>query len=261
MQPPAAWRAFLFAARFLTRLPLPDPGPLAAHEQGWAALFYPVVGLLSGALLAIAALPLSAVPALAGAAVLLILWTWLSGALHLDGLADCADAWVGGLGSRERTLQIMKDPHSGAMAVAAVTLVLLAKLAGLAALLQAAITPVQLALLLLWLPALARAQLPALALTTVSARAEGLGAALRTHLPRRLGWLVLAGTWLLAALSLGAWTGMLLLAAAVVLWRWRRSMLTRLGGFTGDTAGALVELTETAMLLGIVMLLPQPAGV
>lgn len=259
--PPAAWRAFLFSGRFLTRLPLPDPGPLAAQEQGWAALFYPAVGLLMGAVLAVVALPLDTASGLAGAAVLLVLWTWLSGGLHLDGLADCADAWVGGLGSRERTLQILKDPHSGAMAVVAVTLVLLAKLAGLSALLEAGITPLQLALVLLLLPALARAQLLALALTTASARAEGLGAALRNHLPRGLAVAVLGAAWAAASLLLPlAWFGVLVATALAVLWIWRRSMLVRLGGFTGDTAGALVELTEAAMLLGVVLALPRAAG-
>jgi adenosylcobinamide-GDP ribazoletransferase len=47
------------------------------------------------------------------AALLLALWVLLSGALHLDGLADSADAWLGGFGDRERTLQIMKDRAAG----------------------------------------------------------------------------------------------------------------------------------------------------
>ena len=51
-----------------------------------------------------------------------------------DGLADSADAWVGGLGDRERTLAIMKDPRSGPMGVTAVVLVLLLKFAALASL-------------------------------------------------------------------------------------------------------------------------------
>jgi adenosylcobinamide-GDP ribazoletransferase len=57
------------------------------------------------------------------AALVLILWVWSTGALHLDGLADSADAWVGGLASRERTLEIMKDPRSGPAAVTAIGLV------------------------------------------------------------------------------------------------------------------------------------------
>jgi adenosylcobinamide-GDP ribazoletransferase len=215
-------------------------------------LFYPLVGLLIGALLAGSAALLQQAPPLAAAALLLILWVWLTGGLHLDGLADCADAWVGGLGSRERTFAILKDPHTGAMGVITLVLALLAKLAALAALVEHGAL-----LALLWLPALARAQLLALPLTTVSARAEGMGAALRRHLPRRAAWSVLILTWLVALLSLAPSVGVIapILAAValLVLWAARRAMGERLGGFTGDTAGALVELTEIALLLTLVL--------
>lgn len=249
---PAAWRGFLFAARFLTRWPLPDPGMPTADqlrlEMGRTALFYPLVGLLLGASLAAVSWLLAAAPTLAAAALLLILWVWSTGALHLDGLADCADAWVGGLGSRERTFDILKDPHSGAMGVVALILILIAKLACVAALLEQGTAP----LVLLGLPALARAQVLALALTTPYARVDGMGAAMRTHLPRRAGWLVLLLTWVLAVTlvlyGLGAIGLVLLLPALLVFWRWRASLVQRLGGYTGDGAGALVEMTEIALL-------------
>lgn len=248
-----AWRAFLIAGRFLTRLPLPDPGLPTPAVSGRGALFYPLVGLVVGALLALPTVLLSGAPPLPAAALVLGLWVWLTGALHLDGLADCADAWVGGLGSRERTFAILKDPHAGAMAVVALVLILLVKLAALTALLEQGAWPV-----LLWLPALARAQLLALSLTTPPARPDGMGAALREHLPRGPAWLVLALTWVLALALLvpvlGPVVMWMAIVAAAVLWIWRRAMLQRLGGFTGDTAGALVELTETALLLALVLL-------
>lgn len=268
----------LLAARFLTRLPLPDPGrwlgrwlgrEARASADGGAtpdamlvgrsALCYPLVGLLLGALMAVPWLLLETLagplPMLAVAAVLLLIWTWSTGGLHLDGLSDCADAWVGGLGSRERTLVLLKDPLTGSMGVVALVLVLMAKFAGLASLPAGP----QGALMLLLTPAIARLQLLALALTTVSARPDGLGAALRQGLPRRAGWLVLSSGALAAALLLWAIQGgsaaaLMLSTSAIVFWLWRRSMLHRLQGFTGDTAGALVELTEALLLLGLVLL-------
>jgi adenosylcobinamide-GDP ribazoletransferase len=66
------------------------------------------------------------------AALLLTVWVLLSGGLHLDGLADSADAWLGGFGDRERTLTIMKDPRSGPIAVVVLVLVLLLKFCALA---------------------------------------------------------------------------------------------------------------------------------
>jgi len=261
---PGPLRAFLLAGRFLTRWPLPDPGlpeaPFLAPAMGRAALFYPLIGLLLGALLALSALVLAPSPPLVGAVVLLILWVWSSGALHLDGLADCADAWVGGLGSRERTLEILKDPRSGAMGVVALVLVLLAKLAAIAALLEAGHASV-----LLLAPALARAQLLLLALTTPYARADGMGAAMRAHLPRAGGWAVVALAWalsgVLALTGMGLAGVLPLLGAAWLFWRWRRSLIARLGGYTGDGAGALVELTEVVLLTGAALLVPMGGGV
>ena len=251
----AVWRALLLAGRFLTRWPLPDPGmPSPAElgpEMGRAALFYPLVGLLLGTALAGLALLLEHAPTLAAAAVLLIFWVWSTGALHLDGLADCADAWVGGLGSRERTLEILKDPRTGAMGVVTLVLALLGKFAGSAALLEGA--GIGALLLLVWLPALARAQLLLLALTTPYARSDGMGAAMRLHLHRPAAWLLVVLSWSIAALLAviafgpsGLWLPLLALAVYRI---WRRSLLGRLGGYTGDGAGALVELTETLLLL------------
>lgn len=256
----------LFAFRFLTRVPLPavaDASPIEASPLmlGRSALCYPLAGLFLGMgllllWLGVASLPGNA-PAPATAVLLLAFWVWSTGGLHLDGLGDCADAWVGGLGSRERTLKILKDPLIGSMGVVALVLILLIKFAALASL------PAGLpsALILLLTPALARAQLLALSLTTGSARPDGLGAALQQSLPRRAAGLVLGLSGLLALLLFalaGHWAlGIALVGtAAMLLFAWRRSMIKRLGGLTGDTAGALVELTEAALLLIAVLLYP-----
>jgi adenosylcobinamide-GDP ribazoletransferase len=237
---------------------LPDPGAADAMTLGRSALCYPLVGLLLGGglallWLAVVGLPGEA-PPLALAALLLAVWTWCTGGLHLDGLADCADAWVGGLGSRERTLALLKDPLTGSMGVVAIVLVLLIKFAALASL------PSGMAagLILLLVPGIARLQLLVLALTTVSARPDGLGAALRRTLPRRAAQAVVTfgvGGVVLALAVAGLWLAALasLIVAGSLLWSWRRSLLDRIGGFTGDTAGALVELTEAALLLTLVL--------
>ncbi|MEA3639474.1 MAG: adenosylcobinamide-GDP ribazoletransferase [Lamprobacter sp.] len=257
----------LVAMRFLTRLPLPRAmgvSPMDASQivLGRSALCYPLVGLLLGLVLLLLWLGLTWLPRdappLATAALLLAFWVWSTGGLHLDGLGDCADAWVGGLGSRERTLKILKDPLTGSMGVVALGLILVIKFAALASL---PASPVG-ALMLLLTPALARAQLLALPLSTPPARPDGLGAALFNQLPRRgAGWvLALSGALALLLFALVGrwWLGVVLMVtAAMLLFVWRRSMLERLGGFTGDTAGALVELTEAALLLAAVLLVGQ----
>ncbi len=237
----------LIAVQFLTSVPVRLPGMPSPQELGRSLLWYPLVGLLIGLLLYGLDALLSGAPPLLHAALLLAAWVALSGALHLDGLADSADAWLGGFGDRERTLTIMKDPRSGPIAVVTVVLVLLLKFAALVALVEQ-----QHASALLLAPWLARGLLPLLFMTTPYVRAGGLGQALAEHLPRQRLPLVLA-LHALAMLLFGG-SALLMLVAGLLLFVWlRRRMLQRLGGTTGDTAGAMVELVECAGLVLIAL--------
>lgn len=244
--------SFWIALQFLTRLPVPGGGEYLAERVGRSLAWYPLVGLIIGALLAAAAWLLQGQPPLLSAAVLLALWVALSGALHLDGLADSADAWVGGMGDRERTLAIMKDPSSGPVGVTVLLLVLLLKFSALAALAAGALLPA-----LLLLPALARSAVALLFVTTPYVRAGGLGEALSAHAPRAL---VIAGALLSALLLLlapGVAGAAALLVSALLWLALRRQVLQRLGGFTGDIAGALLELIECTALLVIALGAPH----
>ncbi|MFJ3008185.1 adenosylcobinamide-GDP ribazoletransferase [Pseudomonas fluorescens] len=236
------------ALQFLSSLPIRLPGMPEPEQLGRSLLFYPLVGLLFGLILWVLNLALSGAPLLLHAALLLTVWVLLSGALHLDGLADSADAWLGGFGDRERTLTIMKDPRSGPIAVVTLVLVLLLKFCALLALIEQGH-----ALMLLIVPLLGRAALLGLFLTTPYVRAGGLGQALADHVPRRAGWWVL-GASALACLLIAGVTAIVALVVAFVGFVWlRQVMMRRLGGTTGDTAGALLELLEMAVLVGVVL--------
>ncbi len=233
-------RGLLAAIGFLTRLPVPAQAFEGAGTPARTLPWYPVVGLLIGLLLYGASWLLSSAPPLLAAALLLVFWVALTGGLHLDGLADSADAWVGGLGDRERTLAIMKDPRSGPMAVIAVVLVLLLKFAALASLPPHASA--------LWLaPLLARSALTGAFMVTPYVRSGGLGSAL-VGASRGASALGLAFA-LLVSLFAG-WGGIrAVLMALVVFVVWRLACLRRLGGMTGDTCGALAECVEAAVLV------------
>jgi adenosylcobinamide-GDP ribazoletransferase len=235
----------LAAIGFLTRVPVPvrvfDDERAKARSLAW----YPLVGLLIGAALTGFAWCLRDAPSLLSAALVLLAWVVLTGALHLDGLADSADAWVGGLGDPARTLEIMKDPRSGPAGVVAVVMLLLLKLAALASLPAHAIVLLPLA------PVLARMALTLAFVTTPYVRKAGLGSAL-VAAPRAACWLsVLAGTG--ACIAMG-WRGAVALIAAVLMFvLWRRACTRRIGGTTGDTAGALAELVEAAVLVALAL--------
>lgn len=237
-------KPLFLALQFLTRLPTPSLNNLTPRDWGRSALAYPLVGLLLGLILAMLQFIVGASEPLLQAALLLTAWVLLTGGLHLDGLADSADAWVGGHGDRERTLEIMKDPRSGPAAIAAVVLVLLLKFAALAALFQShAWTALLLA------PLLGRTALLGMLLSTPYVRSGGLGAALAGHLPRQAGYMLLLATALGVCFVADGWKA--LLAVLVVGWLLRRAFLARLGGVTGDTLGATVELAEAAALLAL----------
>ncbi len=239
-------RALLIAIGFLTRIPVPARVLADRKAQASSLTWYPAVGALIGLLLALLATLLDGAPDLLTAALVLLAWVALSGGMHLDGLADSADAWVGGMGNAERTLAIMKDPACGPMGVLAIVLALLLKFAALASLLHAAWP------LLVLVPMLARAAMTALFLTTPYVRPGGLGDLLQ-HAPRRTCHIALAIT--AAAALLTGWPGLaLILVTAAITWWLRRASLARINGFTGDLAGALGEITETALILTAALL-------
>lgn len=236
------------ALQFLSSLPIRLPGMPTPEELGRSLLFYPLVGLLFGVILWALNIALAGAPLLLHAALLLTVWVLLSGALHLDGLADSADAWLGGFGDRERTLTIMKDPRSGPIAVVTLVLVLLLKYAALLALIEK-----HQGMALIIVPLIGRAALLGLFLTTTYVRAGGLGQALADHLPRKTGWQVLAVSSVVCVLIAG-FNAVVALLLAVVVFIWlRHLMVRRLGGTTGDTAGALLELLEMSVLVGLAL--------
>ena len=250
-------RAALVALQFLTRLPLRvEPRP-SAREVGLSLACYPLVGLALGIALWGIYLAVSRLPSLLGAAIVLTAWVLITGALHLDGLADTADAWVGGHGDRERTLEIMKDPRSGPVAVAAVNCLLLLKLAALTALAthlhSAPWRDMRLAAGCILPPLLARAAIPVLFAHTAYVRADGIAQDLTAHQSRLAGAVTvtltvictLAACRALGAIALGA----AVLAYVIVRW----GLVRRLGGFTGDGAGALIEVIEATCLIACVV--------
>jgi adenosylcobinamide-GDP ribazoletransferase len=235
------------AVGFLTRVPV-GGSALGADDVARASVLFPAVGAAVGALVAVAALGFAAfLPTLVAAALAVAVEVIVVGGLHLDGLADTADAL--GAGSRERALEIMRDPVTGAFGTTAVVLDVVVKTAALAALLQGSrVLP---AVVGAW--ALGRAVPLALALVLPYARdGAGLGRALTDGAGlARLATGVTLGVGLAFAVGgadaapavAGAATAALLVGFAA-----RRVF----GGVTGDVLGAAAEMGTTVALVGAV---------
>lgn len=229
-------RALILAIQFLTRLPTPPLRNFDAAELTRCAHWFPLVGLLVGSCVACALWLGSRVDPALGALLGVLVWVWITGALHLDGLADMSDALGAAHRDPDKFLAVLADPHLGTFGVVSVVLQLLAKFVLLLVLAQHGD-----AWAVVLIPAWARwgtliwAQLPPLK--------PGMG--------ERYGWQI-------STLSITLW-GLLLLAcstsmpalcaAPLLVLAWRQWLLRRCGGMTGDLLGAGVEVTETAALL------------
>jgi adenosylcobinamide-GDP ribazoletransferase len=234
------WAPIAGSIGFLTILPVPHVDLPPAHLTRAVALF-PLVGALLGALLGGFGLLLDRLlPSGPTAALLLASGAVVTGALHLDGLIDSADA-LGGHTVEER-LAIMRDSRIGAFGAIAAALTILAQFACLSVLTGFA----RLAALVLaytmsrWALLLALGLFPA-------ARSEGLGATFHAVASRSAG--IVGTVFVFAVALLFSEVGSAVLAVGVVVTLGGGTFLShRLGGMTGDACGALAVITETAVL-------------
>lgn len=239
--------AFSLAWALCTRVPLPKgcyPVQITPHLQSLSVSFYPLVGLLLGALLLMlyAVLP-AHTGALFSAVILVCVWVALTGAMHLDGLADSVDAYCAGHKGDAVAMKVFKDPASGPMAVAAVVLVLLLKVAALAVLLEQQQLFALFAALFVsrWL------LFPAMAFTPY-VRERGMASEMLLK-PFVKRWLLVSGIGLIIVMAVAPLAAFWFIAAAGLAFVWRRMWMKTIGGFVGDCLGAQVELTEALILV------------
>jgi adenosylcobinamide-GDP ribazoletransferase len=246
----------LRALSLLTTLPVRGRWE-AGTVAGRAMAAYPLAGALIGGLLAglAALLALTGLPArapLLSPALVLLAWVLLTGALHLDGWADCCDALFVPV-SRERRLEILKDPRLGSFGGVGLVLLLLVKLAAIQG--AGAGTPGLTGLALA--PVLARWAVVVAAFVSPLARPDGMAATFRQGLGRREVIVATATTAIATALAawFTGWHAVLLWAVAGgVSLAVSRLATSRLGGLTGDVYGAIIELAETAALVVVCFL-------
>lgn len=129
-------KVLIVAIQFLTRLPTPQVA-VSSEEFAASMRWFPAVGLIVGALVAGAGWAGAAIDPWTGALFALVVWVAVTGALHLDGLGDIADASGAAHKDREQMIAVLGDPHIGSFAVVAIALQLLAKLVLLHALFDA----------------------------------------------------------------------------------------------------------------------------
>lgn len=236
------------ALSFLTRLPMPAVRDGTAGDIARAAPWLPVAGAVIGALVGLAAVLCASAGPWVAALASLVAWVLITGALHLDGLADVADGLGAAHGKPERFLEVARDPNIGSFGAVAIGLQLIAKLVLLAALIERA-TASEILVSLILVAAWARWTPLAVGWSTPTL-APGLAAKLHAGISLRV---VVIEALTLAALSIAIAPALLVAipvaGALAVYWR------ARLGGVTGDGHGAGIELQESALLAALAFLL------
>jgi adenosylcobinamide-GDP ribazoletransferase len=233
-------RSFFSAMAFLTIVPIPRI--LKSRRENAMFFMFPVVGLVIGA--ALSGLLLVAEPAfgrLASVVMVVAAGYILTGAIHVDGLADCADAFYG-IRSRKDVLRILKDPRIGTMGGLAIGLALLARFACLSSL------PLQMSLISIPLMcAFSRTAVLFCVQILPYARAEkGI---LRARPARSAPLLAVACA---ATAATAALLPVPTLAASMALAGFWALAHRKTGGYTGDVLGASIELAEIVFLLSVV---------
>jgi adenosylcobinamide-GDP ribazoletransferase len=234
-------RSFRSAVAFLTVVPIAAEAGRPGERLGRA--YFPAIGALLGLVagvcfVLVAALTAPLIAAVAATAVLAV----LTGALHLDGVADAADGLFGGKDVAGR-LALMRDPRVGSFGLVAVILVLVGDVAALASM-----SPPQALLALVIAGAISRWALLLMIATLPYVREAGLGvAAAGAH---RFFDVVL-GSAIAAIVGLLAWRFAIAAAliAVVITLAIRAIARSRIGGATGDVYGATAELTQLGALI------------
>jgi adenosylcobinamide-GDP ribazoletransferase len=246
------FKELALAFGFLTVLPTPQVSH-NIHDLGRAGKWFPLVGLVLGVLLAcVEYCGLEVFPIPLAAALTIVAWVFLTGGLHLDGLADCFDGLTASV-SVERRLEIMRDPRMGAFGGIGLSLFLILKVFAVASILAVA-SAQNWIFALLFAPVAGRFTM-LLAARQKPARPGGLGDTFARELG--IGSLFVAaivpfalmpvGTFLLGAGPIKpAAAFCAALFATLIVSLYARA---RLGGMTGDVLGLVAEISELAVLL------------
>ena len=235
-------KTLAMALQFLTRFYV-YRGEFDEAAYGRAPVFFPLVGLLMGAVWLLLYLGLrSLFPPAVTAALLVVGMVVMSGGLHLDGFMDTMDGVFSGRPGKQM-LEIMRDSRVGAFGVLGLACLMLLKFSLLCSLpgdTLRRILPV--------IPALSRWGMVYAIVCFPYARPQGLGLLQKRYTGRKE--LALATLLAGAAASIGGPGGWIMLSVSLLVTHWMALLLVRLlGGLTGDTYGAINETLEVLLLL------------
>ncbi len=241
---------FLLALQFLTRIPVPPTLAFSEEKLAKSVRYYPLVAAAVALICGIVFLALChTIPT--SLAIILVVGTGIliTGAFHEDGLADTWDGIGGGL-TKDQALSIMKDSRIGTYGTCALLIVLTAKITALIAL-PVAVIPAALVLG----HCLSRLSSVLVIATSRYVRGEGKSKPVVTAMQPESLIIAMATTVPIILFSLvfvpieALTNGLIGLAAGHIAMRF--IFERKLGGYTGDTLGAVQQVSELGFLVGL----------
>jgi len=244
-------RGLILAFQFLTRLPMPALDDVKKTELAGSAVWFPLVGLSLGVLLVVAGALGEYANTWVAALLVVLVWIAVTGALHLDGAADLADALGATHASAdddsERFLSVLKDPHLGTFGAVVLISILLTKWVAVASLLESNASY----WLLFFIPAWARLGSVYWG-QTVKALAAGHGESFALQSVHAYVWFWGVALFVLSGMLVSFAFAVLCMVSVLL---WRVFLQWRIGGMNGDCLGAGIEYCECAMLLAATFIL------
>ncbi|MBI4318843.1 MAG: adenosylcobinamide-GDP ribazoletransferase [Chloroflexi bacterium] len=233
------------ALQFLTILPSPLRRQVDGRDLASSVAYFPLVGALLGiAFAGLDALLGLVFPAPVQSALVVVGLILLTGGMHMDGLMDTCDG-IFHQSSAARRLEIMRDSRVGAFGVIGAVCVVLLKYAALVAL----PVPFRLGSLVLMATA-SRAAMAYCLIAFPYARTEpGLGTLFRGRAGSKDLALGALFTIAVSYLFFAHWGIAMVAVGAPIVWGAAKYISSRILGLTGDTYGAIGEVTEAATLL------------
>lgn len=236
-------KRLILMIQFLTRIPLPFNLDVDENDFSEGVIYFPVVGLLIGGLTYLLTSLLYRQFSTGIVAVLVLLFqVFITGGLHLDGLADSFDGLYSNRG-KERMLEIMKDSRVGSNGALALIMLMLVKLV----LMVEVIDGYRAMTILILTPAFARYTVVVASRFSKYAREKGMGNFFIGK--TKTDHLVMATIFVVMMTMLDPFNLFVLAAVTGFALLYSRHVTKLIGGMTGDTLGAMIEMTEILVLL------------
>ena len=244
-------KRFLVAIQFLTSIPLKVKGEITDRDLAGSMAYFPLVGLIVGAMLALCYhIIILIFPYAVTCAFVMIINVMISGGLHIDGFIDTFDAIASG-SDRKRMLEIMKEGRPGAVGIAAAILLFIAQYSLLVSLPKGGVE-----MSLIVMAVLSRTSfVVSSALYPYARETEGLGQKFARRLERKDIGAAFLTAIVIFSLIFRLKALAFIPAVCCIILAFDNYFYKKFGGITGDTMGALGEITEVAALSLAVILI------